>query len=98
MELALFFKAILSLAFVIGLLLLTLWFIKYCEVSGCKNKFIKQLQSNRRVEIVEQKRIDARNSIILIRRDNVEHLILLGSAQNLILEQNIKPVKVKTND
>lgn len=98
MELALFFKAILSLAFVIGLLLLTLWMIKYCEVNGCKNRFMKQLQSVRRVEVVEQKRIDTRNSVVLIRRDNVEHLILLGATQNLILEQNIKPTKVKTND
>lgn len=82
-------QAVLSLIFVIGLLLLTLWAVKYCELKGLKSRFVKQLKQNQRLEVVERHKIDARNTLILLRRDNVETLVLLGSSQNLILEQNI---------
>lgn len=86
MELGMIFKAILSLAFVLGLLMLTLWFIKYCEVKGCRNNFMKKLSQNQRVNIVETRRIDARNSLVLVQRDDVEHLVLLGATQNMLIE------------
>lgn len=93
MEWALFLKTVLALAFVLGLMLLTLWVVKYLEIRGVKNRFMRKLQSERRIEIVEIKRIDARNSLALVRRDDSEYLLLLGSSQNLVLETNIKVKK-----
>lgn len=101
MEWMLLLKAVLALSFVLGLLLLTLWAIKYLEVNGSKCRFVRKLSQDKRVEIVETKRLDARNTLFLVRRDNVEHLLVLG-ASNLVVEANIKPVatmvKGKKND
>ena len=89
MEWIMLLKTVLALAFVLGLLLLTLWVVKYCELKGGKNLFMRKLQENQRLSVVEIRRIDARNSVVLIRRDETEHLLLLGSTQNLLLESNI---------
>lgn len=85
MELALFFKAVLSLAFVLGLLLLTLWAIKYLEVNAGKARFLKKLAAERRIDVVEMKKIDAKNSLVLVRCDDREHLLVLGNT-NLVVE------------
>lgn len=89
MELALFFKAVLSLAFVLGLLLLTLWAIKYLEVNAGKARFLKKLADERRIDVLEMKKIDAKNSLVLVRRDDTEHLLVLGPT-NLVVESMIK--------
>lgn len=89
MELTLFFKAVLSLAFVLGLLLLTLWAIKYLEVNAGKARFLKKLASERRIDVVEMKKIDAKNSLVLVRCDDTEHLLVLGST-NLVVESMVK--------
>lgn len=94
MEWLLLLKAVLSLVLVLGLLLVTLWAIKYIEVNSSKNRFFKKLNENRRLEIIEVKKIDAKNSIILLRRDNFEHLLLLGNS-NLLIESNITPSSTK---
>lgn len=79
-------KAVLSLAFVLGLLLVVLWLLKYCELRGAKNRFFKKLQTTQRLSVEEIRRIDARNSLVLVKKDNTEMLLLLGANQNLLLE------------
>lgn len=86
MEWMMVFKAILALAFVLGLLLLVLWLMKYCEIHGAKNRFFKNLQAAQRLKVEEIRRIDARNSVVLIKKDETEMLLLLGANQNLLLE------------
>ena len=86
MEGMMILKAMLSLAFVIGLMLLTLWAIKYCQLHGAKNRFMRKLGEQQRLQVLEIRRLDARNILVLFRRDDAEHLILLGTAQNLLIE------------
>lgn len=86
MEWMMMVKAVLALAFVLGLLLLVLWLLKYCELHGAKNRFFKKLQTSQRLSIEEVRRIDAKNSLVLVRKDNTEMLLLLGANQNLLLE------------
>lgn len=93
MEIMLILKAVLSLIFVLGLLFVTIWALKYFEFKTAKNSFIKKLKKNSRIEISEMKRIDIKNSVVLIKRDNVEHLVLLSAGHNLIIESDIKPTK-----
>lgn len=88
MEWFLLLKAALSLVLVLGLLLVTLWAIKYLEINSAKCRIFKKLNDNRRLEVVEIRKIDTRNSAVLLRRDNVEHLIILGSS-NLLVEKDI---------
>lgn len=44
MEWIMILKAVLALAFVLGLLLLTLWLFKYCELHGDQNRFSKNFR------------------------------------------------------
>lgn len=95
MEWTMIFKAVLALAFVLGLLLLTLWLIKYCEIHGTKNRFMKKLNAHQRINIIETKRLDAKNTLVLFARDEVEHLVLLGNTQNLVVETMVAAKKAK---
>lgn len=86
MEWMMVFKAVLSLAFVLGLLLLTLWCAKYCELHGIRNRFVKKLSENQRIRIAETRKIDQRNTLVLVEKDDREYLLLLGGGQNLLVE------------
>lgn len=44
---------------------------------------------NPRLAIIDALAIDSRHRLVLIRRDNVEHLILTGSSANLVVESSI---------
>jgi len=48
-------------------------------------------RSGRRLQLVEVLMIDARRRVILVRRDEVEHLILLGATSETVLERGIAP-------
>ncbi len=43
----------------------------------------------KRLSIVEVANIDAKRRLLLIRRDETEHLVLLGAANDLLVEQGI---------
>lgn len=86
----LFLKAFLSLLFVIGLLFLTLWALKSLQNNDCKHKIFKKLAKPRRINLIEYRRIDAKNSVAIIKVDEVEQTILLGVNQNMVLKENSK--------
>jgi len=44
---------------------------------------------NKRVHIVEVTQLDARRRLVLVRRDDCEHLILLGSDREQVVETGI---------
>ena len=88
MDFILLIKAVVSLLFVLGLLFITLWAIKYIELHSASSRFFKKLNNKKRLEVVEIKRIDGRNALVLIRRDDKEHLLLIGTSSQII-ETNI---------
>jgi hypothetical protein len=45
----------------------------------------------RRISVSEQYNLDSKRRLILIRRDNVEHLIMTGGPVDMVIEQNISP-------
>jgi flagellar protein FliO/FliZ len=45
----------------------------------------------KRLNIVEVLTVDARRRLILIRRDDTEHLLLLGAENDTLIESGIKP-------
>lgn len=91
-------QAVLSLIFVIGLLLLTLWVFKYCELKGLKCKLVKNLKAGQRLEVIEFRRLDSKNSVVLLRRDDREYLILLGAGNNQLLDNTLSTTGRITND
>ena len=48
-------------------------------------------RGKRRLAIVEVLAIDARRRLVLVRRDAVEHLVLLGAAHDTVIEADIAP-------
>lgn len=91
-------QALLSLVFVIGLLLLTLWLFKYCQLKGGNYRWARQLKAGQRLNVVESRRLDNRNSVVLLKRDDQEFLILLGSNANLLIDRSPAPQRIETND
>lgn len=45
----------------------------------------------RRLDIVEQSSLDGRRRLVLIRRDEIEHLIMTGGPVDVVIETNIQP-------
>lgn len=48
-----------------------------------------------RISVIETRYIDPRRKLVLIKRDNVEHLILLAGERELVVESNIAPTEQK---
>lgn len=47
--------------------------------------------NNRRLSVIDNTAIDPKRQLVLVRRDNVEHLLVLGGPQDMVVETNITP-------
>lgn len=94
MDLFQLLQAIISLCFVIGLLLLTLWAFKNCEKLSFRCKFIRNMQNKQRIKTIERHFLDSKNQIFLIQTEDTEHLLLISPYGNQILQQT----KIKGTD
>ncbi len=87
MDLVEYFRFALALIFVLGLIGVCTWAAKRLGVvAGSSAK-----ASDRRLGVVEVRGIDAKHKLVLVSRDGVEHLLLLGGQQDLLIENNIQP-------
>lgn len=96
MELGQLFTAFLSLIFVLGLLLLTLWAIKLLQTKSCCLSLCGKTKKSRSINIIEQRRLDAKNQLVLFEADNIRYLVLLGNEAPLLLKQT--PLKGSSHD
>jgi flagellar protein FliO/FliZ len=79
------FTAILALGIVLVLIVLGLWALKvFFKASTNLGR-----GRNRRLSVVDTVAIDPKRQLLIIRRDNVEHLILTGGPQDLVVETGI---------
>ena len=89
MDVGAYFQFFLALLFVIALIVLFAYGAKkyglMARVTINSNK-----TKDKRLNIVEILPVDARRKLMLIRRDNVEHLVMLGLEKDTVIEQNIK--------
>ncbi|WP_068085660.1 flagellar biosynthetic protein FliO [Polycladidibacter stylochi] len=79
------FTAIISLAFVVALIAIIVPFLKRFARTSYKGYRNRQP----RIAIMDATDVDARRRLLLIRRDNVEHLILVGGQTDIVVEPNI---------
>lgn len=83
-----YMKFVLALIFVIAL-------IGLATVAARRFGFGMQIQNkssaDRRLGIVEAINVDGKRRLVLIRRDDTEHLVLLGVSEDLLIEGGIKP-------
>lgn len=55
-------------------------------------------KSERRLEIVEHANLDGRRKLVLIRRDDVEHLLLTGGPIDVVVETGIVGVQKRSEE
>jgi flagellar protein FliO/FliZ len=94
MDLQHYFTFVAALVFVLALIVLLAWIAKRLGVSGN----VASGGRNKRVSIVESVPVDAKRRLILVRRDGVEHLVLLGSDGDTVIEAGIRPSFAATVD
>jgi len=74
-----------ALAFVVALIAVCAWLAR--RYAG--GTIAIRRTANRRLGIVEVTAIDAKRRLVLLRRDGVEHLVLLGPGQDVVIERGI---------
>lgn len=52
---------------------------------------VTPLRGRRRLAIIEVMALDAKHRLVLVRRDDTEHLLLLGATQDAVVETGIAP-------
>ncbi|MEO6394645.1 MAG: flagellar biosynthetic protein FliO [Devosia sp.] len=74
-----------ALGIVLVMIVLGVWVLKLFTRAGTT----VTRGRNRRLAIVDQVQVDPKRQLLIIRRDNVEHLILTGGPQDLLVESGI---------
>lgn len=78
---------LLALGIVLVLIVLGVWALKLLfNATGNVGR-----GRNRRLNIVDSAAIDPKRQLVLVRRDNVEHLLVVGGSHDLIVESGITP-------
>ena len=82
-------KAIAALAFVIGLMGGLALLLKKFGING-----VQAMQpGDKRLGLIESIPLDARRRLVLIQRDNNQHLVILSTNGETVVETNIKAPK-----
>ena len=90
-------KSFLALIFVLSLIGLTTALLKRFGPEKFQFRIKKAKDADKRLSISEMLTIDSRRRLLLVKRDDVEHLVMLGGEKDLLIEAGItkKPVKAK---
>ncbi len=88
MDTVLLLKFFSAFIFVISLMLLFPWLLKRLGVAGS----MARNGGSRRLKVVEFLPLDHRRRLVLVRRDNREHLLMLGPQGETVVETGILAV------
>lgn len=72
---------------VLGLIGVTAWLVRRFGASRLGGGGTRGRQP--RLAVIDAATVDARRRLVLIRRDNVEHLLIIGGPTDVVVEQNI---------
>ena len=86
MEMESYLRFILALVFVLALIGVLAWVARRYGFGGRPGP---RNHRDRRLEIVETRVIDGKRRLVLLRRDHVEHLVLMGPTSEIVIEQGI---------
>ncbi len=81
-----YIRFVLVLVFVLALIGLLTWLVRRFGLAGRMPTGGKQ---GRRLDVVEVAPLDSRHRLVLIRRDQTEHLVLLGTNADVVVESGI---------
>lgn len=82
--------AVAAFLFVIALIALVAWAFKTFVMSGGRGGAGFLRGRDRRLAVVETASVDARRKLILLRRDDVEHLLMTGGPVDVLIETGIE--------
>ncbi|MEH6477506.1 MAG: hypothetical protein V7727_17570 [Sneathiella sp.] len=95
MDFWLYMKYLVVLVFVLGLIgLISIAIRKFGFVPSVE----KSRSKKKRLAISQMIGIDAKRRLILVRRDDREHLILLGPTGDILIEKDIDPQLIADDD
>jgi flagellar protein FliO/FliZ len=80
-----YLRFVLALALVLGLILLLAWVLRRFGAGG-----LVRPGARRRLHVVESAMAGPRHRLVLVRRDDTEHLILMGPNGDLVVERGIR--------
>ena len=86
-EAAMGVQFLLALLFVLILFGVFVWFLRL--ITGKRRR--KPAQHQNRLAILDRAQIDETRSLLLVRRDDVEHLVMIGGPSDVVVEANIDP-------
>lgn len=79
--------------FVIALIAIGAWLLKSLTSGGRSGGGGILRGRERRLGVVEAANVDGRRKLVLLRRDDVEHLIMTGGPVDLVIESGIEPYR-----
>lgn len=80
-------KLILAFVIVLGLIALATWIFR--RIGGGPVGTSQSRGRQPRLAVIDAAAVDGRRRLVLIRRDNVEHLVMIGGPSDIVIEQNI---------
>lgn len=78
-----YMKFVAALVFVLGLILGLAWLARRFGLLGATNVTDGKTQ---RLKVIEVRNLDPRHRLVLVRRDDVEHLLLIGPTGGRVVE------------
>ncbi len=93
MDVSDYFRFLIALVFVLSLIIAIALLARRAGF-GFPSSALKSAD-NRRLSVIEVVPVDGRRRMVLVRRDNVEHLLLLGANTETVIEAGI-PVNPNT--
>lgn len=76
----------LALIFVLGLILVSAWGMRRFGIGA---RLAPNTAGRRRLEVVEVAPLDARHKLVMVRRDEIEHVLLIGQGDPVVVERGI---------
>src|SRR5438270_249515 len=80
-------RFVVAFVIVLALIGLTFWLIRRFGTARVGNAGQRGRQP--RLAVIDAAPVDGRRRLVLVRRDNVEHLLLIGGPSDFVVEQNI---------
>jgi flagellar protein FliO/FliZ len=87
-------RVVMSFGIVFGLLGILGYALKYISQRGMK--FPGMAARSERLQIVESLTLDVRRRLVIVKCDGVEHLLLLGVNQDIVIESDLTHPSLST--
>lgn len=89
-------KFLIAFVIVLALIGAVAWLVRRFGAGGLTTSSARGRQT--RLGVIEATAVDSRRRLVLVRRDNVEHLIMLGGPTDVVVEANIVRAQAMTRD